>query len=195
MAFHPDVTDQFGKTCKSRDEQNALIQLAFAYVEDQQKVKLSPTYHIIDEDFKGDPKTVREDFGLGKDPMKDEMEKLAKSFAPIADIATKDPGLIDNLTSDNIKTSNTNMVKEEVTPDIRIPGMTDRKPAAGKTKLIEEVRITPDHVLSHRVTDKCTRTLAIKVSLPKVDSVSQCTLDVTEVRLILLFSLCNKLTM
>mgnify|MGYP001796180192 FL=1 len=179
------MTDKFGKTCKNKEEQDALIQLAFAYVEDQQKLKLSKTYHITSIEFKGDPKTIREDFGLGKDPMKEEMEKLAKSFAPVADIATKDPSLLEKLSNDSIKTSqNDNIIKEEMTADIRIPGMTNRKSPAGggNTQLIEEVRITPSHTLSHKVsTIDGSRSLIVKINLEKIESVNQCTLDISEV--------------
>lgn len=180
VAFHPEVIDQFGKTCKSKDEQDALIQLAFAYIEDQQKLKLSKTYHIVDEEFKGDPKTIREDFGLGRDPMKEEMEKLAKSFAPLADIATKDPELIDRLSSGgDFTASKENLIREEATPDIKIPGMTNKKHSGNK--LIEEVKITPNYTITHRTTDHSNRNIVVKIDLDKIESVEQCALDISDV--------------
>lgn len=180
VAFHPGVLDKLGKDCASKNEQDSLIQLALAYIEDQNKVHLSKHYYIQDFDFKGDTSSIRDDFGLAKDPMKAEFEKLAKSFAPVADIATKDPELIDQMTSgDGIKVTG-----EETKTSITIPGIPsgNGKPNKG---LIEEVKTTPKYTLSHRgVADEAVaRSLVVKIELDKVEGVHQCTLDITEVRL------------
>lgn len=177
-AFHPDVLDQFGKSCKNNEERDALIRLAIAYVEDQNKVKLSTHYFIQDFEFKGNTDNISEDFGLAKDPMKEEFEKLAKTFAPVADIATRDPELIDQMT----RGDKTAVTKEEVISDIKIPGLNTGKLSKGATKLIEEVKITPTYTLLHRnSTNDSTRCIIVKVDLEKVENVQQCTLDITEV--------------
>ncbi|XP_067935796.1 PIH1 domain-containing protein 2-like [Watersipora subatra] len=180
VAFHPEVLEKFGKQCTRKDEQEALIHLAITYAEDQNSIKLSAHYYIQDFNFKGDNGSIRDDFGLPQDPMKKELEKLAKSFAPLADIATKDPELIEQqLNGSEVKVS----LEEKNQSDIKIPGVTTHQDSNGSAcKLIEEIKLTPTYTLTYKNVDVAnnTKSIMVKIDLEKVKDVQECILDISE---------------
>jgi len=128
VAFNPEVLESFGKRCKNKDEQDALIQLAISYLNDQNKIKLSTNFTLLDADYKScDPNSTEDEsirlaFGLEKNPLAKELEKLGKTFAPVAHITARDPHLIDQISSDG-KINPISVERENPEPSIKIPGM------------------------------------------------------------------------
>lgn len=185
VAFNPEVLELYGKTCKSQEEKDALVKLAIAYIEDNNKTKLSHNYYAVTKyDFHGDTNTIREDFGLEKDDMSEELKNLAQTFGPVADIAARDPEILKKMATGDIRTSESEVLKEKVIPDIKIPGASNN--VQPTTKLIEEVKITPNYELTYKETsgDEFNRSIVVKIELDSVNSVQECALDVTEVSML-----------
>ncbi|XP_071959174.1 PIH1 domain-containing protein 2-like [Antedon mediterranea] len=168
IAFNTEVL----KECfEAADTTRMLLNLSLDYVTDQFKLKLDRNYtKLKDSNFKGDPLTLATSF-INK--------RFKDTESRPADTQHKGDSLIGNLGSifkgEGVQFNNSRQAHE-----ITLNSSVIKEPINGG-KLIEEISITraaPEYSLEV-VSDTKGRHVDIRISLPNVNSVRQCELDIS----------------
>lgn len=169
VAISPDVL----KECSERkEEMRLLIQLVFQFLENQHTIRISQEYTILKKKYMGNPAELENFFG-----------KRQKSTEECARDELK------NLSPEDLLAQLGRMKTEEGVSEVpSMPSLASER--AGKGKLIEEISSKnatlprPDYELITRDKDeKKGRRIVLRVSLPGVQAVSECDLQIDKVRL------------
>jgi len=196
VAFNPKVLQDYGIDSSLMEEQRLLINLAIDYIEDQNKVTLSPDFVVLPKSTicKG-PVAKSKDVLLKKVGGQDthfsnRLGDLEKTLGPLAAVC-KDALLTDlsSVISQDSVGANAKLEKDSPSsqPELRLPG---EKVKPG-VKLIEELHSTetqlvcPDSTMDV-VTNDSSKLLVIRIHLPGISSVSECSLEISEDDLYLL---------
>jgi len=195
VAFSSKILQDYGIDSSLLEEQRLLVNLAIDYVEDQNKVTLSRKFVILPKStrFKG-PIAKSKDALLKKVSCNDtqfcsKLGDLEKSLGPLA-TGCKD-ALLTNLSSVVSEDSAGNNAEHHnpsgSQPELRLPGETVKS----GVKLIEEVNsaetllVRPDCTMDI-VGGDSSKQLFIRINLPGVSSVRECSLEVSNDDLYLL---------
>ena len=181
VAFADKVLDEYGRDPVNKTDQDRLIQIAMDFIEKQHShVKLNRTYKILEKSHVGNLKIIQESlqkaFMAKEKSIDDNLSNILKNFTPLA---TENPTtLLQQLNSENEKNEAEGIEKN-------IAGINLNVKEDKATCLIEEVSSTstfpePKYDLTQTVVSgvKC---FHLKVTLPSVESVSECELDISRV--------------
>ncbi|XP_070548593.1 PIH1 domain-containing protein 2-like [Ptychodera flava] len=168
--FHPSVLEE---CCKNSVHKDMLINLALDYVENFCDIKVSRQYHILlDKNFKGNPKSLRSAF----------QKKTAAMENPAMDIMKDPDSLLQRLGKMAMPEDGANPGTDSG-PKVSL-NTPDKPKASG---LIQEISTNdgrleePGYNISVKnATEKHERRLVVKISLPGVDSVCECALDISQ---------------
>jgi len=196
VAFNSKVLQDFGIDSSLMEEQRLLVNLAIDYIEDQNKVTLSRDFIVLPKSTrcKG-PVAKSKEVLLKKVSGQDmafssELDELEKTFGPLT-TGCKDALLKDlsSVRSQDTVDDNSGLQKafSSSQPELRLPGEMV-KPGV---KLIEEVHSTETHLVRPDCTIDVTgadsaKMLIIRIHLPGVSSVSECSLEISNDDLYLL---------
>ena len=185
VAFNSDVVKKFGRNTENPIDRDTLIQLSMDYVEAQQKVKFSRMYEILDESVlhKGSLRDIEASFATkNKDSDKQfetELDELQKSFGPLS--GCEKDSLLNQLKNISVSDNKSNVGTSTDKPDIVFPTSKPAKPV-----LIEEIKTerlsVPKYELNFVKSDSSIEeVLVLNIMLPKVQSVGECELEISEV--------------
>ncbi|XP_041373135.1 PIH1 domain-containing protein 2-like [Gigantopelta aegis] len=185
VAFNLGIIEKFGRNSENPADRDTLIQLSMDYIEEQQKVKISRIYEILDDSilYKGDLSDIHASFAVknksSDKQFENNLDELEKSCGPLA-AGAKD-SLLNQLK--NIAVSDNQSGTQSTTrPDISVLSTN----GAGKSVLIEEINTSqrlpvPKHELSCVKSDASQEdVLVLNIMLPNVHSVAECELDISE---------------
>ncbi|XP_048254000.1 PIH1 domain-containing protein 2-like isoform X1 [Haliotis rufescens] len=186
VSFNPQVLDKYGRDSSNLTDRDTLINLAMDYIEDQQKVKVSRRYTILDRDtpHKGCLKHIQKSFtSKNKDDKEFEsnLENLEKSFGPLGH-GGKDK-LMEALANISVGDSQSNSsIPKSDQSQIKMPF---EEKTATRSNLIEEIASDvvflrkPEYSMETVDVDsgKCVQ---VKISLPEVTSVQECELEISQ---------------
>jgi len=196
VAFNPKVLQDYGIDSSLMEEQRLLVNLAMAYIEDQNKVTVSHDFVVLPKSTKcKGPVAKSEDVLLRKVSGQDthfsnKLGELEKAFGPLA-TGCKDALLTDlsSAISQEDVGDNAELQKalSSSQPELRLPG---EKVKPG-VKLIEELRSTETHLVCPDCTmdvisNDSSKLLIIRIHLPGISSVSECSLEISDDDLYLL---------
>ena len=190
VAFNPKVLQDYGIDSSLMEERRLLVNLAIDYVEDQNKVSVSRDFIVLPKltPCKGSPAMstdalLKKISGQGE-VFSSELSELEKTFGPLAagnkGTLLKDCPYVRTQYSadDNVDLQN---ISVSCQPELKLPGQTKK---AG-VKLVEEVDSTetrlvrPDYTMNV-VSDQSGKSLVIRIHLPGVTSVNECSLEVSD---------------
>jgi len=195
VAFNPKVLQDYGIDSSLMEERRLLVNLAIDYVEDQNKVSLSRDFIVLPKSTscKG-PIAMSKDVLLkkvsGQEKKLSELSELEKTIGPLAAVC-KDALLKDfsHVTSHYSAGDDSDVQNISVNcqPELKLPGETVK---AG-VKLVEEVDSTETHLVRPDCTvdvvnDQPGKLLVIRIHLPGVSSVNECSLEISDDDLYLL---------
>lgn len=187
VSFHPKVIEEFGLDAKKAEEQEALVNLAIDYLQDQHKLTISRQYKILPRDcpIKGSlenllqtfrQQTVKED-----EKLENELDELEKTFGPMA-AGAKDT-VLNHLKNISVSQSDSSKNTTSHQPEIVLETSKPNHPT--KKGLIEEIGIESAREDSCPCPEYSLKTdsgmLVMTVSLPGVTTVRDCELDISEV--------------
>lgn len=182
--------EEFGIDCINLSDRSSLINLAIDYIHNQHKITLSRSFSIL-------PSTTRVKGNLqvlqkalqGKHQNSDEefdgqLSDLEKTFG------LQGSGAKDSLMNKLANLSTEDNTQEKHAPNIQIPGLGKEQPK--KQNLIEEVSSTnqrqssevktPTYSLEEKYKEENLEELILTIKLQGVNKVSECELDISEVR-------------
>ena len=194
VAFSPKVLQDYGIDSSLMEEQKMLINLAIDYIEDQNKVTLSRDFFVLPKSArcKG-PIAKSKDVLLKKvsgqdEAFSSELSELEETFGPLAagckDALLKDLSSRQDSANDNVKLLKASSSSQS---ELRLPG-DSRKSGM---KLIEEVHSTETHLIRPDCTmdvvdSDLAKMLVIRINLPGVSTVRECSLEISDDDLYLL---------
>jgi len=192
VAFNPKVLQDYGIDSSLMEEQRLLINLAIDYIEDQNKVTLSRDFLVLPRCTlcKGPVAKSKEvllkKVGGQDTSFSNRLGDLEKTLGPLA-AGCKD-ALLTDLSSDSVG-ANAELEKDASSsqPELRLPG----EKAKPGVKLIEELHSTETHLVCPDstmdvVNNDFSKQLIIRIHLPGISSVSECSLEISEDDLYLL---------
>jgi len=195
VAFNPKVLQDYGIDSSLMEERRLLVNLAIDYVEDQHKMSVSRDFIVLPKSTpcKG-PVAMSKDVLLKKVSGQEKafssgLSELETTFGPLA-AGCKD-ALLKDLSYDRKQYSADDADFQNVSvncqPELRLPGETVK---AG-VKLVEEVHSTETHLVRPDctmdiVSDQSGKSLVIHIHLPRMSSVSECSLEISDDDLYLL---------
>jgi len=190
VAFNSKVLQDYGIDSSLMEERRLLINLAIDYIEDQNKVTLSRDFVVLPKSTqcKG-PVAKSKDVLLKKFSGKDtafsnELGELEKTFGPLAagckDALLQDLSCISSR-DDEVDNAMFQKATSGSQPQLKLPGETVKS----GVKLIEEVRSTETHLVRpdctiEIVSDDSAKLLVIRIHLPGVSSVRECSLEISD---------------
>ena len=204
VSFNPKVLEEFGKDSKLWEERNLLINLAIDYIQDQHKVKVSRSYTLLPNSVthKGPVKQLKESYGKKVKSADEQLEKdlneLEKTFGPITEGSKE--SMLKKLSTmalgdeDGDSQSQTLLRNE---PKIKLPGDHIDQSKQGLVQELSNgkdlsqviVLSEPEYSVDIESTnDENAKKITFKIKLPGLTSVSQCDLDISEVKLCFIFS-------
>lgn len=174
LAFNPQVLSDYGKHSKKPEETSLLINLAFNYIEDQNTDSLinKSEYQVLKNiDFKGDVskwiKKLTSDKQTGKDPGQMSDLELAREA-----IGSNLPDSIIN------KVMNIELGESKATNQPKSTNEASKKPLIIEIPSYEE-KLVPGK------TDTDQAYLEVRINLPRINSITECELNVDSSVLIL----------
>jgi len=196
VAFNSKVLQDYGIDSTLMEEQRLLVNLAIDYIEDQNKVKLSRNFLVLPKSTsckgpvaKSKDVLLKKVSGQGTD-FSNQLGELEKTFGPLA-TGCKDALLTDlsTIISQDNACDNGQLqhASSSSQPELRLPGKTVKS----GVKLIEEVQSTETHLVRPDctmdvVSDDSSKLLLIRIHLPGVSTVSECSLEISDDDLYLL---------
>jgi hypothetical protein len=182
--------EEFGIECINSSDRSSLINLAIDYVYNQHKITLSRSFSILPSTtrIKGSLEVLRNAL-QGKNQNSDEefdgqLSDLEKTFG------LQGTGAKDSLLNKLANLSTEDNKQEKHAPNIQIPGLSKEQPK--KQNLIEEVSSTnqrqrsevktPAHSLEEKYKEENLEEMILTIKLPGVNKVSECELNISEVR-------------
>jgi len=195
VAFNSKVLQDYGIDSSLMEEQRLLINLAIDYIEDQNKVSLSRNFVVLPKSTQckgpiGKSKDVMLRKVSGQDThFSNKLGELENTFGPLA-AGCKDALLTDLssvISQDNAGDNAEFQKASSSQSELRLPGET----AKSGVKLIEEMHSTETHLVRPDCTmdivgDDSSKLLVIRIHLPGVKSVSECSLELSDDDLYLL---------
>ncbi|XP_071806562.1 PIH1 domain-containing protein 2-like [Asterias amurensis] len=183
VAVNPDV---LAECAKNAEEQDLLIDLAIKYLKEQKKLHLSQNFQICQNvKFKGDASNLKNFFNTKQksDQKEDERDKRMENLSKL----TPDSLLSRLRVSDDQSESSNNK------PEVSLQLNGNEKPKSG---LIEEIGNSDEklncpefEVLMREADGKRCRRCVVRISLPDVQSVQECELNIAEEEISLLVPL------
>jgi len=196
VAFNPKVLQDYGIDSSLMEERRLLVNLAIDYVEDQNKVSVSRDFIVLPKSTlcKG-PAAMSRDVLLKKISGQEEsfssgLSELEKTFGSVTagckDALLKDMSYARSQYSADEDTDRLN-ISASCRPELKLPGATVK---AG-VKLVEEVNSTETCLVRPYctvdvVSDQSGKSLVIRIHLPRVSSVKECLLEISDDDLYLL---------
>ena len=167
IAFNKTILDKYGYNASNLQERDMLIELAFKYIEEQNKVDVNHNGFIIIEECYGDQKECILNLNNNKDISQNEMDMAKEALNSI------------KLTSNDIDQETMTKLSDNILKDLKIG---ESNVNTNRKVLIEEVneKIEPSYEtkLNEEITDKVY--YEIKINLPKVNSFSECELNIED---------------
>jgi len=204
VAFNSKVLRDYGIDSPLLEEQRLLIYLAMDYIEDQNKVTLSRDFVVLPKSArcKG-PVAMSKDVLIKKVSSQDtsfssELGELEKVFGPVTS-GCKDALLNDLSFVKSRESADNDADLQKVLgfqQELKLPGET--KPGV---KLIEELQCSTESSLVHPdysmdvVNEDSSKRLVIRIHLPGVSSVTECSLEISDDDLYLLVPNCYELAL
>jgi len=196
VAFNPKVLEDYGINSPLMKERRLLVNLAIDYVEDQNNVSIYRDFVVLPKSSpcKG-PAAMSKDVLLKKvsgqeKAFHSEFGELEKAFGPLT-ADRKDASLTDLLHVRNQDSADDDAdllnVSASCKPQLQLPG----EMLKAGVKLVEEVHSTETHLVRPDctvdvVTGQSGKLLLIRIHLPGVSSVSECSLEISDDDLYLL---------
>lgn len=190
VAFNPKILEEFGIDCKNSLDRNTLINLAIDYILHQNKTALSRSFSVLPSTTlsKGNLQVLMRAFqGKNKnadDEFDDHLSEMEKTFG-LQGLGAKD-SLLNKLA--NLSTEES--VQDKNAPNIQLPGL--GKEHTKKQNLIQEMNSSnseqvcetkePDYKMEEKFNGEDLEKLLLTIKLPGVNKVSECELDISEVR-------------
>lgn len=190
VAFNPKILEEFGIDCKNSLDRNTLINLAIDYILHQNKTALSRSFSILPSTSlsKGNLQVLLKAFqGKNKnadDEFDEHLSEMEKTFG-LQGLGAKD-SLLNKLA--NLSTEES--VQDKNAPNIQLPGLGKEQPK--KQNLIQEMNSSnskqacetkvPDYKMEEKFNGEDLEKLILTIKLPGVNKVSECELDISEVR-------------
>lgn len=182
--------EEFGIDCKNSLDRNTLINLAIDYILHQNKTALSRSFSILPSTSlsKGNLQVLLKAFqGKNKnadDEFDEHLSEMEKTFG-LQGLGAKD-SLLNKLA--NLSTEES--VQDKNAPNIQLPGLGKEQPK--KQNLIQEMNSSnskqacetkvPDYKMEEKFNGEDLEKLILTIKLPGVNKVSECELDISEVR-------------
>lgn len=182
--------EEFGIDCKNSLDRNTLINLAIDYILHQNKTALSRSFSVLPSTTlsKGNLQVLMKAFqGKNKnadDEFDDHLSEMEKTFG-LQGLGAKD-SLLNKLA--NLSTEES--VQDKNAPNIQLPGL--GKDQTKKQNLIQEMNSDnseqvcetkePDYKMEEKFNGEDLEKLLLTIKLPGVNKVSECELDISEVR-------------
>ena len=202
VAFHPSVLKDFGIDSGLAAERRMLVSLALDFVCDAHKITVSRDYTLLSKEepcmgpVNKAQQSLTKKFTNQEDAFEKELGELEKMFGP-ATAGCKESLLseMSNITSGQEPTQDSSscdlISAASAQTGIKIPNVSSKSDPQQKG-LIEEISSSvsesklpePDYDLSvNEMEGDKPRRVVVKIKLPGVTSVSDCQLDVSQVRL------------
>lgn len=182
--------EEFGIDCKNSLDRNTLINLAIDYILHQNKTALSRSFSVLPSTTlsKGNLQVLMKAFqGKNKnadDEFDDHLSEMEQTFG-LQGLGAKD-SLLNKLA--NLSTEES--VQDKNAPNIQLPGL--GKDQTKKQNLIQEMNSDnseqvcetkePDYKMEEKFNGEDLEKLTLTIKLPGVNKVSECELDISEVR-------------
>jgi hypothetical protein len=165
IAFSKTILDKYGYNAHNVQERDMLIELAFKYIEEQNKVDLNHNGFIIIEECYGDEKECILNLNNNKDINQNEIEMAKEALNAI------------KLKSNENDQETLNKLSDNILKDLKIG---DSNINVDKKVLIEEVNEIAEPSFESKLNEETLENIfyEIKISLPKVKSFSECDLNI-----------------
>ncbi|KAK6172273.1 hypothetical protein SNE40_015970 [Patella caerulea] len=188
VAFNPKVLEEFGREAKNLADQDTLVNLALDYIDDLNKIKCSRSYIILPKDnlYKGSLTKLQKSFTKktsdNDKKLNEDFDEMLKTFGPLGRSSNSKGSLLEQLATIAVEDDTPPTSSPEKEPQIILPDAIKTKPG-----LIEEIGgddkggiETPNYEIEKSWNDKNHAMCCVKIFLPKVTSVSECELDISE---------------